>query len=596
MKTRITSNINAAAFCMALLYAVVIPAHAATITVTNTNDSGPGSLRQALADANDGDTINFAVTGTIGLISGELLVDKSVTISGPGANNLAVDGSANSRVFYIGSDRIVSISGLTITNGMPSGFLPGGGGLYNDQATLTLSNCAISNNSANTGGGIYNDGFESSATLLISNCALTSNSARFGGGIYNDGFDGGVAVLTINNSVLSDNSGGGVFNDAFAGFAWLTLNDSTLSGNSANFGGGIYNSGLMGFAPLTLNNSTFTGNRALVQGGGIYNDHGALTLDSSMISGNSAQTQGGGIYNDGSQEGIATLISSSSTLNGNSAPTGGGIFNDAEQDGAATLELSNSTLNGNTAEYGGGIASDGYYAYYVTVQISHSTFSGNSASEAGGSIYSLGEGGDATVNLASTILTAATGGNIFNDLGMITSSGYNLSSDNGGGFLTGPGDQINTDPLLGPLQDNGGPTLTHALLPASPAIDAGDPDFTPPPDYDQRGPGFPRVVNGRIDIGSFEVQTQTVVIQLQASGRRVRGILTVDLSWNGATSTDIDVFRDGTLIVTVPNTGSYTDSIGVRRGNVRYTYKVCEAGTSTCSNEVTVRFGGPPIR
>src|SRR5207248_7659058 len=87
------------------------------------------------------------------------------------------------------------------------------------------------------------------------------------------------------------------------------------------------------------------------------------------------------------------------------------------------------------------------------------------------------------------------------------SQGYNLSSDDGGGYLTGPGDQINTEPLLGSLQDNGGPTLTHALLPDSPAIDAGDPNFTPPPRQDQRG--YPRVVNGRIDIGSFEVQEAT---------------------------------------------------------------------------------------
>jgi hypothetical protein len=72
--------------------------------------------------------------------------------------------------------------------------------------------------------------------------------------------------------------------------------------------------------------------------------------------------------------------------------------------------------------------------------------------------------------------------------------------------LNGPGDQINTDPLLGALQDNGGPTFTHELLKGSPAIDAGDPNFTPPPYYDQRGPGFPRVRNDRIDVGSFEVQ------------------------------------------------------------------------------------------
>jgi hypothetical protein len=167
--------------------------------------------------------------------------------------------------------------------------------------------------------------------------------------------------------------------------------------------------------------------------------------------------------------------------------------------------------------------------------------------------------------------------------------------------LTGPGDQINTDPLLGPLQNNGGPTLTHALSLGSPAIDAGDPSFTPPPLYDQRGPGFWRVRNGRIDIGSFEVQAGTTPtptpsqINLSAIGRRVQGRHTVDLTWSGANSANIDIYRDGVVIATVPNNGSYKDFIGVRGGNVRYTYKVCEAGTSNCSNEVTVRFGGPPL-
>ena len=88
----------------------------------------------------------------------------------------------------------------------------------------------------------------------------------------------------------------------------------------------------------------------------------------------------------------------------------------------------------------------------------------------------------------------------------VTSYGYNVSSDDGGGYLNGPGDQINTDPMLGPLQNNGGPTFTHALLPGSPAINAGDPNFVRPPYYDQRGPGFDRVRGGRIDVGSFEVQ------------------------------------------------------------------------------------------
>jgi photosystem II stability/assembly factor-like uncharacterized protein len=84
-------------------------------------------------------------------------------------------------------------------------------------------------------------------------------------------------------------------------------------------------------------------------------------------------------------------------------------------------------------------------------------------------------------------------------------------------------------------------------------------------------------------------------ITLSASGYRVRGVHTVDLSWTGATSSDVDIYRDGVLRATVPNTGSYTDNTGNRGGNAHYIYKVCEAGTQTCSNEVTVRFGGPPL-
>ena len=112
------------------------------------------------------------------------------------------------------------------------------------------------------------------------------------------------------------------------------------------------------------------------------------------------------------------------------------------------------------------------------------------------------------VAMSNTIFNVSPGGySILNDFGTVISYGYNVSSDEGGGYLNGTGDQINTEPLLGPLQDNGGPTFTHALLPGSPAIDSGDPSFTPPPFYDQRGPGFDRVRNGRIDVGSFEVQT-----------------------------------------------------------------------------------------
>jgi hypothetical protein len=138
------------------------------------------------------------------------------------------------------------------------------------------------------------------------------------------------------------------------------------------------------------------------------------------------------------------------------------------------------------------------------VTISNSTFSDNYIIE-----YGNGAGicNQATLEIGNTILNrTGFGENIFNNGGTITSAGYNLSNDDGGGYLNGPGDLINTDPLLGPLQDNGGPTQTHALLPSSPAVDAGDPSFAPPPWYDQRGPNFYRLRNDRIDIGSFEVQ------------------------------------------------------------------------------------------
>ena len=198
--------------------------------------------------------------------------------------------------------------------------------------------------------------------------------------------------------------------------------------------------------------------------------------------------RGGGIYNDGSG-GSASLTILNSTVSGNSAySAGGAIYNDSGNAGSATLTIRNSTIDNNLSVHtlpfhggaGGGV-------------IKNSTISGND------------NGGISTqaMEIGNTILDGNTGANID---GTATSLGYNISSDDGGGNLTGPGDQINTAPLIGPLQDNGGPTLTHALLPGSPAINAGDPNFTPPPFSDQGGSPSVRVFNGRIDIGAFEVQ------------------------------------------------------------------------------------------
>jgi hypothetical protein len=414
-----------------------ISARTTTITVTNTNDSGLGSLRQALADANDGDTIDFAVTGTIGLTTGELLVDKSVTISGPGAAILVVDGNLTSRVFHVNPGKSASISGLTVTNGsVASG---NGGGILNDHATLTILNSTVSGNYVySAGGGIYNDASNGgSATLTVVNSTVDGNGAGHddipfgggeGGGIYNDS-----GTVMITNSVVSNNyagvdgknfpvgTGGGISN-----YGTLTITDSAITSNQVYLtGGGIQNGGT-----LTITNSTVSGNRAISQhdgqpwghGGGIS---GAVTLTNSTVSGNGASLSGGGLE-------------------------GGGV-------------IKNCTISGN----------------------------GNGGISTGG------------MEIGNTILNNNSGANID---GTATSLGYNISTDDGGGNLTGPGDQINTDPLLGPLQDNGGPTQTHALLPGSPAINAGDPNFIPPPDYDQRGTPFVRVFNGRIDIGSFEVQ------------------------------------------------------------------------------------------
>jgi hypothetical protein len=477
----------AAAIIMGLaMCTMAMTGRAATMTVTNTNDSGPGSLRNALSIANDGDTITFAVTGSIGLTSGQLLVNHSITISGPGAENLAVNGNANSRVFHVSHvGGGVTISGLTITNGHASGNYPddSGGGIYNDHAVLTLNNCVIDGNyAAFWGSGIYNDG-DSATLITLNDCTVSGND---GAGIANHG----QAMATLNSCTVTDNNGSGIYNvgGSFNPSATVTLNDCTVTGNTAGYsglasGGGIYNAGTLngGNAAVTLNNSTVSNNWASDSGGGIYNDAFGgsviVTMTNCTLSGNTAaNNDGGGISNRGN----AAVVISNSTLSNNSAfSNGGGIFNTSA-----------------TAPFGGN----------STVNISNSTLSGNSAP--GGSIYNSASGGyGATAILDSTILKAgALGGNIHNFAGTIISHGYNLSSDNGGAYLTRPSDQINTDPLLGPLQDNGGPTFMHELLPNSPAINAGDPDFTPPPFYDQRGSGFDRVRNRRIDIGSFEVQ------------------------------------------------------------------------------------------
>jgi hypothetical protein len=420
---------------------------ATTITVSNGNDSGPGSLRQALAQANDGDTINFDPSvNIVALTTAELVIAKSITISASPQTVTVqrASGAPQFRIFHVIPGHSVEINGLTISGGHITD--NNGGGILNDNSNLTMAHCTVNGNAivsgefANSGGGIHNSG-----TMTLNQVIINNNNASFSGG------------------GITPPSGGGISNTGT-----LIIIAGTVQGNMGFLSaGGIYNSNT---GVLTITGSTISDNRTGFpghnggSGGGIVN-YGTMTIQDSTISGNTAT---GGDF-----EGY-----------------GGGIYGNNNT-------ITNSTISENNAVRGGGVAGGG--------NIAHTTFSNNSASVAGGTLYLTG-----SLELGNTILKAgASGVNIFNNGGSLITHGYNVCSDNGGGFLNGPGDQINTDPMLGPLQNNGGPTFTHELLTDSPAIDAGDPNFTPPPYYDQRGPVFWRLRNGRIDVGSFEVQVGT---------------------------------------------------------------------------------------
>ena len=395
-----------------------IGAYSFGIQVTSTADSGTGSLRTAITQAGStpgNDQISVNLTGaspyTITLASTLPILAEigTVNIAGLGASNLNISGNnGNFSVFTVASGGNLFISGVTVSGAQTSG----NGGAFNNSGTLAIANSTISGNSASFGGGIWNSG-----TLTVTNSSISGNSAtQNGGAIYNNSS----GVLNISNS--------------------------EISGNSASYGGGILTRG-----NLTISNSKLSANIAndgngKGSGGGIRNE-GALTILNSTLSGNTAYG-GGGISNGSS------LNISNSTFFDNSATFGGGIENFG-----GTFSLNNSTLSGNSAIQGVGRGGAIYNRGVGT--ISNSTLSGNSAIQPGGGIYNFT---GSTLNIANTIIANSTSGGDFAGTAPTISTNNLVEDGSISGASTG-------DPLLGPLQDNGGPTLTMALLAGSPAID-----------------------------------------------------------------------------------------------------------------------------
>jgi hypothetical protein len=579
-----------------------IGAYSFGIQVTTTAASGTGSLDAAITLANNtpgNDDINFNLTGTspytITLAAAlptilNVSTAGTLTINGLGASALTINGNqGNFSIFTINTGGNLTISGVTVSGAQTTGE----GGAFNNSGTLNVSNSTLSGNAANNGGGISNN---PGSSLTVSNSTLSGNSATTsfgsggsGGGIHNNG------SLTVSNSTISGNSaakhGGGIFNNSNL---TLAVSNSTLSGNSAGtFGGAIFNNN----GAITLTNSTLSGNNA-TYGGGIFNQLGTITISNSTLSGNSATTSGGsggGIFNNSN----LTLTVSNSTISGNSAAKhGGGIFNNSN------LTLTNSTLSGNSASSRGG----GIYNSGNNLTITNSTLSGNSAGTFGGGINNIrtltltnstlsgnsaNSGGGisnlsgSTLNIANTIIANSTsGGDYLSSDGTIGTNTNNLVED---GSLPGTG-EITGDPLLGPLQNNGGPTFTQALLLGSVAIAAGNSTISnasPVSGKDQRGVN--RITS---DIGAYSYNfasegdavvsldnTNQVVLTLSSSGTAITDFHTTYNS--GANTLTITAATVGTLL-TAPSAGI----AGITINNVS------AANTITLDLNTLVNFAG----
>lgn len=448
-------------------------------------------LRAALAG---GGTVTFACSGTI-ILASQIDITSNTTVDGAG-QNVTISGNDTVRVFYVNSGVTLNLNQLTIANGRATD--ESGGGLYNSGGTITVTESTFSGNSAGnyrglgSGGGIAN----SNGAVTVNNSTFSGNFAFSAGGAIM--MDGG--VLAVVDSTFSGNGaglGGGILDASNS----TMIRNNTFTNNHA-FGSGTWNSDGAGGGIFNASNSsiiqdnTFTDNSASSgspfggdygSGGGIYNASGGPTIRNNVFNHNSARGEGqyssgggGGIYNGSS----GTPLIHNNTFNANSADDiGGGIWNHG-----GTMIVSNNTFSGNIAGTGGGVSN-----WSGTAIIVNSTFSGGS-SNTGGGIHNNSNG---TVTLQNTIVGNSLWGGNCN--GTITDGGGNLSYPD----ATCPG--LQADPKLGPLQNNGGPTHTMALLPGSAALDAGnDAICAAPPvnNLDQRG--ITRPQGAHCDIGAYE--------------------------------------------------------------------------------------------
>ena len=317
--------------------------------VTNTDDSGAGSLRQALADACAGATVNFNLTypATITLTSGQALtLTRDMTIAGPGAAKLAISGGGATRCFVVDSGVNATIDGLTIRNGQALG-ADGGAGILNS-GILTVTGASFISNTAERGGGVYNSG-----ALNVAGSSFISNTASTGGGVYNSGF------LTVTGSSFISNTAeqeaGGLYN-ADGGYTVWVENCTFAANRATQYGAGLVNEWS---DTAVVRNSTFVGN-STKQGAGIIN-FGTLTATNVSFVANVIEYElgyGGGIANEATATIYMHNILIAGTVGGNDCNNDvdgiiAGNTNNLVEDGSCGAARSGDPLIGSLGEYGG---------------------------------------------------------------------------------------------------------------------------------------------------------------------------------------------------------------------------------------------------